>query len=164
MQTSIEKGVVITKDKKTFAKLIDNYTDKKIEKNRLVKINQRYGKMYPIAENIATVNGKQVHIGYLPVIHEMSKVKGAQAKEIIGAALYKIEKDYTIFLVDDQDPNLKAVYKEYKETADAVARTLWNLQFDYQWTHVIATVLAGSFENTFGQTLGTWRRSLPRAI
>ena len=84
-------------------------------------------------------------------------------KDVVGAALFKIENDHCLFFTDSNDPNLKRVYQENKRQADGLAAKLWKLndeKYDCQLSHVTASVLSGSFEVVFGQLYGEWRHSL----
>ena len=110
-------------------------------------------------------NRRQIHIGYLPALDAMLEAisRYENPREVIGAALFKIEADHCLFLTDTDDINLRKVYAEHREDADKVASELWRLideEYPNQWTHASAAILAGSFEVVFGQTFGAWRESL----
>ena len=152
-------------DKKELKKVLDAYTDKNIETDRTRRILVKYSSKYSIDGKVATVQGKRIHINNLPTIDAMLEANDRykQPKEVVGAALFKIERDQCIFLTDSTDPNLQRVYEAHQREADELADRLWKMnteEFDYQWTHVHAQVLSTSFATVFGQTYGDWRKSL----
>ena len=161
----MENETYIGSDFEKFKKVLDEHTNEDIEADRISKIIQDYSREYNIKGVVATVQGRQVHIDYLPTIDAMlGAIEEYECPlEVVGAALFKIEKDCCLFLTNSKDPNLKRMYVNHKEDADKVASELWRLvdrEYEIQMTHVIATILSGSFELAFGQLYGTWRRLL----
>jgi hypothetical protein len=111
------------------------------------------------------VKGRKVHVDYLPTIDAMLGVvdEYEHPKEVVGAALFKIEEEFCLFFTDSNDPNLRKMYESHQEGAIKVGKELWRLvdeEYANQFTHVTATILSGSFELVFGQFYGDWRRSL----
>jgi len=96
-----------------------------------------------------------------------TKRRYGNSKEIVGSALFKIERDYNISLTNSNDSNLQRIYEIHKQKADGLAEKLWKLnneEFDLFWTHITAIVLSGSFELTFGQLYGRWRKSFANTL
>ncbi|MBI5398822.1 hypothetical protein HZB03_05130 [Candidatus Woesearchaeota archaeon] len=154
-------------DKKEFNKVLDAYTDKNVETDRISRILRKYSPKYKssIDGEVATVQGKRIHVDYLPTIDAMleAKARYKHPREVVGAALFKIERDKCIFLTESRDPDLQRVYEVHQREANELADKLWEMnteEFDYQLTHAIATVLSGSFAAVFGQSYGDWRKSL----
>jgi|SRR3989338_288852 len=155
----------IGKDSREARKIINQYTDKHVADKNRAKILQRYAGKYNIDGEVATVKGRRVNIEYLPSLDTILESIKAYEKpaEVVGAALYKIEKDQRISLTDISDKNLRKVYEIHQKSADELANRLLKLtteDFNYQWTHILAIILSGSFEVVFGQTYGAWRKSL----
>lgn len=155
----------ICTDNQEFKQVLDSYIDKYQQIERTKKIKKKYSDKYKINGELTKINGKNIHIDYLPSIDEMINATNIykNPREIVGSALYKIEKDECLFLTDITDFNLERVYNSNKREADALAKRLYILnteEFDYQMSHTLAAVLLGSFASVFGQTYGEWRRSL----
>lgn len=157
-------------NQKELENVLDEYIDKNIQVDRLNKIISKYSGKYPIKGEVATVQGKQICIDYLPTLDLMLEAtqiykKPLEPLEIVGGALFKIDHDYCIFLTDTKDPVLQLVYSANQINANALADKLWKLnteEFDYQLTNILATVLSDSFAIVFDQTYGNWRRSLTK--
>ncbi len=152
-------------DKEEFQRILDTHTDNSVELDRTRKILGRYSSKYSIDGEVAAIQGRRIHIDYLPTIDAMLEANAIyeHPREVVGAALFKIELDQCIFLTDSKDQNLQKVYGAHQREADELADKLWKMntvEFDYQWTHVIAAVLSGSFATVFSQTYGDWRKSL----
>jgi len=152
-------------NKDEFKRIIDAYTDKNVEIERITKIRRKYSPKYSIDGKVATIQGKQIHVDYLPTIDAMLEANNRyeHPKEVVGSALFKIERDQCLFLTDSKDPNLQRVYESHQKEADELADRLWKMnteEFYYQWSHAQAKVLSVSFATVFGQTYGDWRKSL----
>jgi len=161
----MEKGFFVGIDKEAAKRVFDAFTDPHAEQDRTNRTIENYSARYQIDGEVATIDGRRIHVDYLPTLDAMLEAKGKyeNALEVIGAALYKIEVDHCIFLTERNDPNLERVYQANSTGADEMADRLWKLtteEYEHVWTHVIAKVLSGSFEVAFGQFLGNWRRSL----
>ena len=148
-------------DKKQLKQIIDDHTDQAAETSKTQRIIAKYSSQYPIQEEVAIINGQRVHVDYLPTIDAILE----QEKEVVGAALYKVELDQCLFLTDTRDLNLQDIYSIHQKQADKLADKLLKLnteEFPCQWTHTHAAILSGSFGLVFGQTYGNWRKSLDR--
>ena len=161
----MEKEVYIGTDAKEFKEVLDKHTDKDFEADKISRIIQDYSGKYNIEEEVVTVQGRRVHVTYLPTIDAMLEAvdEYEHPKEVVGAALFKIEEEYCLFLTDSNDPNLRKMYVDHKEGAIKVGNELWRLvdeEYEDQWTHITAAILSGSFEVVFRQFYGDWRRSL----
>jgi len=161
----MEKAVYIGTNKKQFKKVLEAHTDKAVENDKTRRIIEKYSHKFNIKGEVATFLGKRIHVDYLPTLDVMCEAKiGLRCpEEVVGSALFKIEKDYCIFLTDSRDPKLERIYDLNRTEADPLAERLWKLntdEFDNQWTHVTAAILAGSFATVFGKTYGDWRKSL----
>jgi hypothetical protein len=153
------KEVYVGTDKQTIIDIIDANTNNNITDDNTRRIIDKYSSKYPIDGEVVTVQEKKVHVDYLPTIDAILK----EDKEVVGAALYKVEKDQCLFLTDRNDPNLQDIYSIHRKKADNLADKLFKLnteEFPVQWTHVHASILSGSFATVFNQTYGDWRESL----
>jgi len=156
--------IYISSDKDEFEKVLRDYASQKISEDRTTKIIRMYSSKYDINGEVVEFKGKRIHVDYLPSIDAMISAcnKYKEPLEVVGAALFKIEKDHCLFFTDSNDPALKRVYEARQKKADKLADKLWRLteEFDYQFSHVTAKVLSGAFATVFGITYGEWRRSL----
>jgi hypothetical protein len=157
--------ILITTDKDEFIKILDNYKNQESDVKRRERIIQNYSEKYKIEDEIAIINRRQVHIDYIPSLDAILEAGKSyeNPEEVVGAALFKIEKDHCIFLTDSWDRNMSKIYDSHRKEADEMAKRLWEINskdFDLQFTHCTAAVLAGSFEIAFDKTYGTWRLSL----
>lgn len=165
----MKKGIYIGTNKEEFKRIIDAHTSKDVELDRISRIRSKYSRKYRIEGEAATIRGRKVHIDYLPTIDMMleAKKRYAHSKEVVGAALFKIENDECLFLTDSNDIKLRHLYAVHNKDAKDLASRLLKLnteEFDYQWTHVLAQVLGGSFSTVFNQSYGDWRKSLFKII
>ncbi len=159
------KKICITTNIEEFKKVLDANTNKDAHEDRRRRIVQKYSSKYSIEDEVFTLEDRRIHIDYLPTIDVLleAKQKYSSPKEVVGGALFKIEKEHTIFLTDTNDSNLQRNYRAHKKNADNLADKLWVLnseEFDNQLTHVTATILSGAFHTVFGQFYGDWRKSL----
>jgi len=159
------KKLFITTNAEKFKKVLDVHTDKSAHDDRRSRIVKKYSNKYSIENEVFTFEGKKIHIDYLPTIDALldAKEQYDSPREVIGAALFKIEEEHTLFLTDTNDSDLQRNYRTYKNNADDLASKLWNLnseEFDNQFTHATARILSGAFHAVFGQFYGDWRKSL----
>lgn len=159
------KEVYIGTDAEKFKEILDAHTDKDAKVDRMNRIIQDYSGKYNVEGEVVTVQGRRVHVDYLPTIDAMLEAVGEyeHPKEVVGAALFRIELKYCLFLTETDDLNLRRMYADHKEDADNVAGELWRLndkEYANQFAPVTAAILSGSFEVVFGQLYGAWRRSL----
>jgi hypothetical protein len=157
--------VYIGTDAEKFKEVLDAHTDKDVEADRMNRIIQDYSGKYNVEGEVVTVQGRQVHIDYLPTIDAMLEAVGEyeHPKEVVGAALFRIESKHRLFLTKTDDPNLRKIYVKHMPEAEKLVSELWRLndkEYANQFAQVTAAILSGSFEVVFGQLYGAWRRSL----
>jgi hypothetical protein len=158
--------------------LRDDFTDPIIDADRICGIVRKYSGKYEITSEggpvvrgkevpkvVARVNGKKVNVDYLPSLDLMLDAQKTYENplEVVGAAIFKMDNDKILFLVDDDDPRLQAVYERNRADADKLASELWRLhtqEFNYQFTEYIPLATTFSFALAFGRSYEAWRRSL----
>lgn len=155
----------VTADKEEAQKILNECMDNYVERDRMIKIREKYGKKYEIKDDLTTISEIEVNIDYLPTVDFLLKAKKRYKKpeEVVGAAFFKIEKDDCIFLTDSKDKNLQRVYNSHRKSADRLAKELTKLntmEFEYSTVNQVAAVLNTSFYVVFGKTFGNWKRSL----
>lgn len=159
------KEVYIGTDAKEFKKVLDSFIYEELSKDRRSRIIQKYSPKYSIEDEVVVINERRVNIDYLPTIDLMldAQKKYKNPEDVVGAALFKIDKDQCIYLTDTNDANLQRNYELHKKNGIELGRKLWKLnseEFDNQLTHVTAKILSGSFHTVFGKFYGEWRKNL----
>ncbi len=78
-------------NKEEFKKTLDAHTDQNAITKRIRGVLEKYSSRYNIDDEVVTIQGKRIHVDYLPTIDMMLKTnnKYKNSREIVGAALFK---------------------------------------------------------------------------
>ena len=159
------KTLIITPSPERATEIIKHHTKKSQQEKNTQRIIEDYKDSYQILEETFYVGERKLHVDYLPTydLFEQTKKISDEAREIAGAALYKVELEHTLFLTDPTNKRMGENYSKHEKDANSLADKLWdsvNEKYPNQWTHTSAMILGGSFELAFKETLYTWRMSL----
>lgn len=131
------------------------------------KILEEYGNKYHIEGDIAHVGKHEVNICHLPLIAVMQDIRGKHrdGKSVAAAALYKIQEERKIKLLEGYPEFLKNAYETFREEADSIAERVMLLadEFDLNGPGVAAYALNTAYKIAFGFSVEEWARSSSRS-
>lgn len=178
-----KRFLVVTADEE-FGRTLLEATHLDLEKVARVqeRISATYQPLYSIEDNLAEVEGKHIHVCFLPGVDTMRRwsKQYKQPEHIMGSALYAVQNRLGVKLVEPGsvkkgqdissiiDPVVGPVYELHRPDAEAEATRLLAMTEDIAacaldndlrraaQLHLLKT----AFNITFGHTYTDWRKSL----